>query len=136
MRVGFLQGLIFLAAPLLICSVFAEEVSGLFFPSGFSGEALNYTIIFARVYLPFIVFNVINNLFHSFYRGTASMRLLVSLTAIGSASRLIFTVMLLKYGMHGVFMGWVLSWIFEAVAALATYLFGMWKKDALADYIK
>ncbi len=135
-RVGLLQGLIFLSAPLLICSLFAKEVSGLFFPSGFGGEALDYTIIFAKVYLPFIVFNVINNLFHAFYRGTASMKLLVSLTAIGSASRLIFTVVLLKYGMHGVFMGWVLSWIFEAVTALATYLFGMWKKDAISDYIK
>lgn len=135
-RVGFLQGLIFLSVPLLICCLLAEDVSGLFFPSGFRGEALDYTIIFAKAYLPFIVFNVINNLFHAFYRGTASMRLLVSLTAIGSVSRLIFTVVLLKYGMHGVFMGWVLSWIFEAVTALATYLLGMWKKDAISDYIK
>lgn len=135
-RVGLLQGLIFLSAPLLICSLLAEEVSGLFFPSEFGGEALDYTIIFAQVYLPFIVFNVINNLFHAFYRGTASMKLLVSLTAIGSASRLIFTIALLKYGMHGVFMGWVLSWIFEAVTALSTYLLGMWKKDAISDYIK
>ena len=115
-RVGLIQALIFLA-PFLIVSVgFAEKFCRVFFPSGFEGQALDYCVTFAKFFLPFIVFNVINNLFHSFFRGIKAMGYLVAFTAIGSVSRIIATFVLAPYGMVGVYWAWVFSWIFESVA--------------------
>lgn len=129
-RTGFIQGIAFIALPLFICVFMAKPVCALFFPKGYSGTGLDYALLFTQVYLPFILFNVINNLFHSFYRGTASMKLLVLLTGVGAVSRVLFSLMLVHtHGMSGIYMGWVLSWIAESVLALGTYFTGAWRKN-------
>ncbi len=129
-RTGFIQGVTFIAVPLFICVFLAEPVCALFFPAGYKGEGLRYAALFAQIYLPFILFNVINNLFHSFYRGTASMKLLVSLTATGAVARIVFSIIFVQFfGMQGVYVGWVLSWVAESVLALWTYFAGVWKKN-------
>lgn len=125
--VALLQGILFELVPLLTCTLFARQICALFFPSEYVGAGLNYAIIFARFYLPFIVFNLINNLFHAFYRGVAAMKLLVSLTLLGSLSRIIYTLIFANMlGMQGIYLGWILSWITEAVTAVISYL--RWKK--------
>ena len=129
-RAGFIQGIAFIAAPLLICVFMAEPVCALFFPKNYHGAGLSYAILFAQFYLPFILFNVINNLFHSFYRGTASMKLLVLLTTVGAVSRVLFSLILVQtHGMSGIYMGWVLSWVTESVLALWTYFKGTWRRN-------
>ncbi|MBO5059864.1 MAG: hypothetical protein J6C82_03010 [Clostridia bacterium] len=129
-KVGFIQGVVLLSPMLLGCVFFAEPVCKLFFPKNGGAEALEYSLIFSRIYLPFIYINVINNLFHAFFRGTASMKLLFTSTAIGAVSRLIFTALFVeKFAMSGVFIGWVISWAVEAVFAVAMYLSGRWKKN-------
>ncbi len=130
-RVGLLQGLLFLSVPLLICILFAKPVCGLFFPSGYEGESLSLAVLFSKFYLPFIIFNMINNLFHAYYRGTGSMHLLVILTSLGSVARLVFTYLLTGFGMNGIYSGWIFAWIFEAIIALITYFTGMWKKNII-----
>lgn len=133
--VGLLQGVIFLSVPLLICTVFAKPVCGMFFPTGYSGEALNLSVMFSRYFLPFIIFNTVNNLFHSFYRGVGSAKFLLILTALGSVSRIIFTFIFANfYGMKGVFIAWVLAWICEAVVALIIYVSGVWKKYVVTPF--
>lgn len=128
-RVGLLQGIVFLSLPLLICCIWAKPVCALFFPEGYTGEGLDYAILYARVYLPFIVFNLVNNLFHAFYRGTASMKLLLLLTGAGAASRIVFSMLFVQwYGMQGVYIGWVLSWITESILAGISYFSDRWKK--------
>ena len=128
-RVGFIQGVVFLFFPLLVCMLMAKQVCSLFFPSGYTGEGLDYAVTFVRLYLPFIVFNLINNLFHAFYRGTASMKLLVLLTTLGAISRILYSVLLVgSLGMTGIYLSWVLSWITEAIVALLSYYKGAWKK--------
>lgn len=129
-RVGILQGLLFSSIPIAVCMLFAESVCGLFFPAGFTGEGFTYAVMFAQIYLPFALFNMINNLFHSFYRGTASMKLLVFLTASGAVSRVLFSMFLIPhFGMQGMYIAWVLCWITESILALGSYFSGMWKKD-------
>ena len=92
--------------------------------------ALTYSIIFVRFFLPINVFNVVNNLFHSFYRGCACMRLLVVLTFTGAFSRVIFTyIFAYFYGFYGVFTGWAMSWICEAILAFIIYFKGVWEKE-------
>lgn len=133
--VGFLQGILFLSVPLLICVLLAKPVCSMFFPKGYSGESLDISLVFARYFLPFIIFNVVNNLFHSFYRGIGSSKFLITLTALGSISRTVLTFVLANiYGMNGVFVAWVLSWILEAVVALAIYFSGIWKKHIINPF--
>lgn len=129
-RVGFIQGLIFLAPFLIICVGFAEPFCSMFFPQGYTGAALEFSVVFVKYFLPFVVFNVINNLFHSFFRGIKAMNLLILFTAVGAVSRIIATIMLAKpYGMNGVYWGWIISWICEAVPVVILYFSGIWKKQ-------
>lgn len=129
-RVGTIQGIVFVSMPVLICALFAKPVCALFFPAGYVGEGLDYAVLFAQIYLPFLIFNVINNLFHSFYRGTASMKLLVLLTTTGAIARIVFSLIFIPgFGMQGMYIGWVLSWVAESILAIASFLSGIWKKD-------
>lgn len=131
-QVGFIQGLVFLTPVLLISVIFSEKICSMYFPDGYAGESLNYSIIFTKYYLPFIVFNMINNLFHAFYRGAMAMKSLVSATLIGSITRIIPTILLVpRMGMQGVYVGWVISWILEAVFTVTLYFTGIWKKEKI-----
>lgn len=121
--VGLLQSVIFVFPVVLCCSIFAKPVCALFFPSGYAGEALDYAVLFARVYLPFILLNLINNLFHSFFRGIAAMRFLIVATVLGSVIRFIASFAFSSlWGLEGVYIGWAVSWLAEALFMLAVYL--------------
>lgn len=133
--VGFVQGILMLLPCLLICVYLSKQFCSVFFPSDYSGEALDLSIRFVRIYLPFVVFNVINNLFHAFFRGIKAMNLLVLFTAVGAVTRIAATMLLSKkYGMDGVYLGWVASWICEAVPVVLLYLSGTWKKRLQMDF--
>jgi len=133
-KVGFIQGFVFLSVPLVFSIVFAKDICSLFFPKGYTGMALTYSIIFVRFFLPINAFNVVNNLFHSFYRGCALMRFLVILTFVGAFSRVVFTyIFAYLYGMYGVYTGWALSWVCEAIVALVIYFSEIWEKNVYAN---
>ena len=132
LRVGFLQGMIFVLPVLIVSVVFAKGFCSIFLPSGSTGEGLSMAITLVRYFLPFILFNLINNLFHSFYRGVAAMKLLVIATFIGAVSRIIATYIAVKYyAMNGVYIGWAISWITECIFSLAVYFTGVWKTDEI-----
>jgi len=127
-RKGLFAGLVqsfSLALPvLLLCAVFARPIASIFFTNHYEGEALTYAVRFAMVYLPFIVFNVINNLMHSFFRGMGALGTLIFSTAFGSVVRIALTFLLAPV-MHidGIFFGWAASWVAEAVLCFFIYLF-------------
>ncbi len=136
-KVGFLQGICFLTPVLLICIIFARPICSMYFPKGYAGESLSFTLTFVKFYLPFIAFNMINNLFHAFYRGVVAMKALVSATVIGTVTRLIPTILLIPvYGMTGVYIGWAVSWIAEAIFTVIVYFSGIWKKEKINKIIK
>jgi len=131
LKVGLLQGILFVSPLLLSCVIFAEKAALMFFPKDYTGEGFMYAVIFIRYYLPLVLFNLVNNLFHNFYRGTGCMKMLVYATFLGSVSKYIITLILVNfYAMNGVFMGWVASWIIEALFSLFIYFSGRWKKYA------
>ncbi|MBQ8683771.1 MAG: hypothetical protein IJ518_04585 [Clostridia bacterium] len=120
--VGFLQGVVFVLPTLLICCLCARPICALFFPEGFVGEAMTYAVRFARLYLPLVVFNVVNNLFHAFFRGVAAMRWLVIATVYASVLRIVASLVLIPlWGMDGLFAGWVFSWVGEVALVLLVY---------------
>lgn len=123
LRVGLMQGVLFVS-PFLLASVFwAEPVCTMFFPDGYAGDGLAYAVLFSRCFLPFILLNLLNNLFHAFYRGVGSMRTLLFATAIGSVSRIGASLLLTPgLGMEGIYLGWVISWLMEVLFTLGVYL--------------
>ncbi len=134
-RVGWLQTNLFLLPPLVLCVIFAEPICRLFFPAGFSGEGLEYAVLFVKYYLPFVVFNLINNLFHGFYRGVAAMRLLLTVTFLGAAARVLLSFLLQPaWGIRGIYLALVLSWVIEAVITTVLYASGRWKNRLIAEY--
>ncbi len=130
--VGLLQGLFFEVPVLLLTVVFANRLCLLFLPSGGGGESVKMAVVFARYYMPFILFNLINNLFHAFYRGVGSMACLLEATFIGSAARIIATYIAAGYfAMDGVYIGWAVSWAVECLFCLFVYFSGRWKPKEL-----
>ena len=128
-KVGFIQGIMFLTPLLLICVFFARGVNGIFFSESGDKEAFDIAMIFSKVYLPFLYINVINNLFHALFRGIGASALLGLSTAIGAVSRVLLSIILpCKMGMHGIYLAWVLSWVIEAVFSTYIYFSGKWKK--------
>ncbi len=134
-RVGFAQANLFMLPVLCLCVIFAKQVCQMFFPTGFSGEALDYAVVFVRYFLPLIVFNLINNLFHCFYRGIAAMGYLIAVTLSGAVSRFVFSIILVdNYGIFGIYAALCLSWIFEAVITTFLYIRGKWKNKLIKDF--
>lgn len=125
--VGLIQGLFFATPFILGCVFFYKPVCGIFLKSDASDLVKEYSYTFAKTYLPFIYFNVLNNLFHALYRGVKAMGHLFFVTLLGAGVRLFFSVLFIpKMGMEGFYLGWTLSWIIEAFVTTALYFIGKW----------
>lgn len=136
LRVGLLQGFVFTLPVLVLTVVCARGFCSIFLPSGSTGDSLDMAVIFARYFMPFILLNMLNNLFHSFYRGVAAMKLLVVATFIGAFSRVIATYFAVNaYAMNGVYLGWVISWVVELVFSLVVYFTGAWKSEDIKKHL-
>lgn len=136
-KVSFVQSTVLVIPIIILCAVFATPFCKMYFPNGFEGESLNYCVLFIRFYQPFVIFNLINNMFHSFYRGVRAMKLLVVSTLVNSVARLVITLMIVSsYGMNGIFIGWVMSWIIEAIFNIIIFYTGVWKKEKINKIIE
>ncbi len=135
LRVGLMQGVL-LALPILtLCMLFPDQLVSLFLRSNDSGEISALLFPFIRIYLPFILFNLLNNLFHSLYRGVRAMELLLISTAIGGAVRIAASLLLTsRYAMDGFYAGWAVSWVAEALFCRLVYACGIWIPKSLRQY--
>lgn len=128
--VGLLQGVAFATPFILACCVFHKQICGLFLKANASAETKEFTYSFVKYYLPFIYFNVVNNLFHGLFRSVKAMGHLFSMTLFGSLVRYAFSLLLIpSMGMEGFYLGWVISWIAEAIASVVLYFVGLWKRN-------
>lgn len=136
LRVGFLQGFVFTLPVLVFTVVCARSFCSVFLPSGSAGDSLNMAVVFAKYFMPFALFNLVNNLFHSFYRGVAAMKLLVAATFIGAASSVIATYFAVKlFAMNGVYLGWVISWFIETAFSIVVYFMGAWQSESIRKHL-
>ena len=136
--VGLLQGLLFVSIPLFITVFFPKQISLIFFPDGFEGESLNLAVLFCRYYMPFVLFNLINNLFHAFMRGIADMKNLFISTFIGAMANVGLSCLFaygFNMGMKGVFLGWAMSWIVEAVYIFIVFLIKYRTKEMIINVL-
>lgn len=126
---GLVQGLAFVALPLSISCIFGEVVCGLFFQQKGSAEAVALAMLFTSRYLPFLELNLLNNLFHAFFRGMGSRVWLLLATTLGAVVRVLSSFLLAKVnGMEGVYLGWVISWAVEAMFSVCVYFLFYHKK--------
>lgn len=115
-RTGLVQSMLFAVPFVAAFAVFATPICSMFFESGYDGDALTYSVMFSRICLPFIFINVVNNLFHAFFRGVGEMKLLIAGSLIGSLTRIAATwLMAPRLGMRGVYYAWAIGWGAEAV---------------------
>ena len=134
-RVGLIQAFLFALPFVLSCSIFAEDIVKLFFDKYADSVSRDYAITFLRAYLPFIAINVIANLFHAFFRGLGEKLPLVIATFAGSVVRIVVTFLMIEsLGMNGMFIGWAVSWVADAIVGIIYYF--KYSKGFAADLNK
>ena len=120
----------------LIMWVFAEPISSLFFPGGYRGEAFEYAVLFAKVYLPFSFINMINHLIHSYLRGLGIINTVLFISLSGAISRYFATILLAPYiQMNGIFLAWVIGWIVDTALSVAIYFSLYFTKERVSRVI-
>jgi Na+-driven multidrug efflux pump len=125
--VGFLQSLLFVLVLLIPCLCVPRFAVSLFFAEGSAGESIALSVTFVRVFLPFVLFNIVNNLFHSFFRGVKAMHLLVIATVFASVVRIAVSIPLTSaLGLNGFYIGMVTAWVAEAIFVLILYRLNVW----------
>lgn len=128
--VGLLQGVAFVLPFLLVCSVFHKPVCSLFFKADADALTKEYSYLFASRYLPFIVINLVCNLFHGLFRGVKAMGYLFTSTLLATVVRYVASAILIRFmGMEGFYLGWLVSWVIEAIFVLLLFFFGKWNPD-------
>ena len=126
--VGLLQGILFALPFVLACSIFHKPICGIFLKADADAATREYSYLFASTYLPFVFINLLCNLFHGLFRGAKASGHLFATTLLGTISRLIYSWLLIPtMGMSGFFLGWVLSWVTEAILCVVLFFLGGWK---------
>ena len=136
MRVGFLMNVAVWIPFVLFAWVFAEPLASLFFPGGYRGEAFEYAVLFAKVFLPFSFINMIGHLIHSYLRGLGVINIVFFMTLFGTVVRYFATISLAPYmQMEGVFLAQVMGWIADSAFSVMVYFFFYFKKDRVSRLI-
>ncbi len=126
--VGLLQGIAFVLPFVLVCAILHKPVCALFFKADADVLTKEYAYLFCKRYLPWIVINLVCNLFHGLFRGVGATGHLFVSTALGACVRYVASALLIKpLGMEGFYLGWVVSWILEAVFVIVLFYIGKWK---------
>lgn len=127
-KVGFIQGFVFVLPFIIAFVLFPEDISSMFFKDKTDKTALLYAVEFLRYFIPFISVNVVANLFHAFFRGLGSKSPLLVSTAAGTLVRIAVSYLLIaKMGMTGMFIGWVASWLADALVGVIYYIIFIFK---------
>lgn len=134
---GLLQGLAFTLPFIGVCALFPNAVCSPFFKADAVAETKLYAVTFSCIYVPFTAFCVINNLFHSLFRGVKASACLFTSTLVGAAIRYIASAILInQYGMNGFYAGWAISWIGETLYALVLFLSNVWNPLKKEKYVQ
>ncbi len=125
LKTGATQTFIILAiflTPVIVCG---DLIAKLFLDLP---ESIKYAAIFLKYCLPFVVFNVFNNLYHAVFRSSGAGRYLVISTIVYALARVVFSYILFdKFKMNGIYAAIVLSWVVEAIFGTIIYFSGKWK---------
>ncbi len=125
------QGILLSLPVMALFMIIPNKIAELFLGSNASKESIDYVMIYIFICVPFILCQVINNLFHNFYRGVMMPKIATLTTAVYTVARIVITYSLVwKLGMTGVFLGFAIPWAIEALLSVVIYLSGSWKNEA------
>lgn len=125
--VGLLQSVLLTLIVMIPCMIFPDFIASFFYSEGSAQESIALTVFFLQVFLPFSLFNVVNNLFHGVFRATKAKEFLLFCTVFSSVVRLAVSYPLTaKWGVNGFWAGMAVAWIAEAILLLVVYLKNWW----------
>ncbi len=125
--VAILQAFIFILPFIVTFSIIPDIIASLFLSGEYAVETFDSAVLFIRYFLPFVLFNMLNNVFHNMYRGLKDKILLIASSTFGAIVRLVFTYILAGiYGMTGFYIAWAISWILEVVFSAILYFTNVW----------
>lgn len=131
------QSALFVLPLLLICAGIPKTMASLFFNADTPVESYALTVPFLRFFLPFILFNLINNLFHAILKGIKSTKLLMLSSFIGCLTYVTSAYLLTPHwGLYGIYTAMALSWVVEAIFAIGIYFSGKWQTPAMREALK
>ncbi len=130
LRTGLLQAFMFALPAMLVCFLLPKQIVSLFY-NDTTGESASYVIQYILVCVPFIVFPIVNNLFHNFFRGVMMAHIALITSISYSIVRIVATYILApEYKMNGVFAALIIAWIFETLISIIIYVSNKWKTKA------
>ena len=133
-KIGITQTMCFFLPVMVAFIIFARPFVELFLDTAKDEASINYSVNIIRFLLPFITFNVLNNMFHGIFRATGSGMLMLISTAIYSVAMIIssYTMYFLvseSFRLYGVYIGFAIAWITEATFAAIVFASGRWKSE-------
>ena len=129
-RVTVRQSILLSLPVIALFMLLPEAVAKLFLGARASAESVDYVVLYMLLCVPFVICQVVNNLFHNFYRGAMMPKLATFTTAVYTVLRIAITYALVwRLGMLGVFLGFVVPWSVECILSVAFYLKGSWKSE-------
>lgn len=121
------QSLIISSPIIIISLIFPNAISSLFVNDK-NSQMVELVSTFIMINFPFLVFAIMNNIFHNFYRGVMSPKLATITTAIYTITRIATTYSMVgAFKMNGVFYSFAISWGVELVSCLIIFLSNKWK---------
>ena len=117
---------------MILFVVFAKPFTALFLDPVQDAESFKTSVNIIRFLLPFMFFNVFNNLFHGIFRAVGSGTLMFISTLVYAVSfvayaYLLFNVLPSEYKIYGVHLGLGAAYITEFVFTLIIFVTGKWK---------
>jgi Na+-driven multidrug efflux pump len=107
--------------------IFPNTIASLFLQDG---DLLteSYIVRYITLCFPFVVFAIVTNCYHNFFRGVMKPMISTTTTTVYTVLRIIFTIILLPtLEMDGVYLGYILSWIIEFILCLIIHISKKWK---------
>ena len=127
MKICFRQSFLLTVPVMVLFFIFREFVVSLFYTDA-GGESAMYVIRYIILCMPFSIFQIVNNWLHNFYRGVMVPKITTLTTLFYSIVRVAVTYALVPvYGMDGIFFGFIISWIAEAVLGTVILISRKWK---------
>lgn len=123
------QAFIFTIPVMVILFIFPQQITDFFYGDA-GGEGSHYVVRYIMLCIPFVACQVVNNMFHNFYKGVLMPKIALYTTLLYSVVRVISTYALVPFfKMDGIFFGFMISWATEMIACIVIYLSNKWKPD-------
>lgn len=130
-KVALRQSTLISLPVMAFCLVFPRFIVSMFYTDAY-GESANLVVRYILICVPFIVVQIVNNMFHNFYRGVMKPTITLITTVVYSVIRIGVTFALVgRFEMDGVYFGFIIAWVTELILSLVIYFSGRWKSKEL-----